>query len=126
LKFKHFIPAIAWFLLLSTLLFTPGNDLPQIDFIDELNLDKLIHMTLFGTLTLLFCLPFRKSAFDKNGRLSWFTKIALSASIWGITTEVIQKYIPGRSFEWLDWAADSAGALCGYILSRFFFIKKAS
>jgi hypothetical protein len=31
----------------------------------------------------------------------------------GVAVEVAQEYIPGRSFEWLDLLADSAGAALG-------------
>ena len=124
LRIKQFIPGIAWFLLVTTLLFTPGNDLPQIDFIGELNLDKLIHTTLFGILTTLFCLPFKKSTITREERIKWFIRIAIATSVWGITTEIIQQnFIPNRSFEWMDWGADSFGAICGYLFSRKFFTK---
>ena len=125
IKFIQFIPGIAWFILVTVLLCIPGKDLPDIDFLEQIDFDKFVHASLFGMLTILFCLPYRKSSHDTSEKKIWFIKIAMSACIWGITTEIIQKYfIPGRTFDWLDWAADSTGTLAGYIFCNKFFLKK--
>ena len=76
---------------------------------------------MFGGLAFLFCLPFYKSGFSTQKRINYFIKIAIATSIWGLTIEFIQKfYIPGRSFDLLDWAADSLGAL----IALWFCTKK--
>ena len=54
--------------------------------------------------------------------------IALAASLYGLMIEVIQKYFTAnRSFELLDVAADTIGALMGALIFRFIgkrFLKK--
>lgn len=126
ISFKKFIPGIAWFFIVLVLLCTPGEDLPEVDWLTNIDYyDKAIHAGIFGVLTGLFCLPFYKSAFNKQERINYFLKIAMVASLWGLTTEFIQKFfIPGRSFDLLDWAADSLGALIAFWFCRKVFTKK--
>jgi VanZ family protein len=104
----------------------PGSDVPEIGWMDKIpNFDKLVHAGLFGGLTFLFCLPYFKSIFSHRKKINHFIRITFAVIIWGITVEFLQKYfIPGRDFELLDWAADSAGALialwlCIRILKHF-------
>ena len=112
---KKFLPAIAWFFILSVLVFLPGSDLPKVSWLDKIYFDKIVHAGLFGGLTLLFCLPFFKSPFSLRQKINYFIRVSLAAIVWGITVEIIQKYfVPGRSFDLLDWAADSAGVLIGF------------
>ncbi|HUS02589.1 MAG TPA: VanZ family protein, partial [Chitinophagaceae bacterium] len=58
-------------------------------------------------------------------RLQYFIKIAIATCIWGLTTEVIQKFfVPGRSFDMFDWAADSLGALIAFWFCKKKFVKR--
>ena len=102
----------------------PGEDLPPTDWLHINFLDKWLHVAVFGCLGFLFCWPFSNSVFSERQRKYYFIKIALAVSIWGLTIEFIQKYfIPGRSFDLFDWAADSVGALITFFISRQIFIK---
>ncbi|MGG9970543.1 VanZ family protein [Ferruginibacter sp. SUN002] len=120
ISFKKFIPGIAWFFLVLILICTPGQDLPEVDtWLQQLFIDKIIHLMLFGILAYLFMYPFKKSTLNKKEKLQYFLRIAIAVSIWGITTEFIQKfYIPNRSFDLYDWIADSVGALIPSIIFR--------
>jgi VanZ family protein len=126
ISFIKFIPGIAWFFIVLYLTCLPGDKLPQINWMNSIpDFDKLVHIGLFGGLTFLFCWPFYKSHFNNKKRLQYFIKIAIAASLWGLTIEFIQKfYIPGRSYDLLDWAADSVGALVSFLFCRKYFIKK--
>lgn len=124
ISIKKFLPGITWFFILLVLICLPGGDIPKAGWLDNINFDKWVHTGLFGGLTILFCWPFKNSGFSTQQRTRYFVKIALSASIWGLTTEFIQKfYITGRSFDLFDWAADSLGALIGLWFSAKKFIK---
>jgi len=102
----------------------PGDDLPPTDWFHIIFLDKWLHAGVFGLLVFLFCLPFYQSFFSRRERKYYFIKIALIASIWGLIIEFIQKFfVHGRSFDLLDWAADSAGALLGFFICSYIFIK---
>jgi VanZ family protein len=41
-------------------------------------------------------------------------------SIYGISDELHQYFVPGRSVEFLDWVADTLGSTSGAILSMFY------
>ncbi len=125
ISIKKFLPGIAWFFIVLVLTCLPGNDIPEIDWplLDKIYFDKWVHAGLFGGLTFLFCWPFYTSDFSARQRLKYFIKIAIAASIWGLTIEFIQKfYIPGRSYDLLDWAADSLGALIALWFCRKLFL----
>jgi VanZ family protein len=117
IPFKKFIPGIAWFFLVLVLLCLPGEDLPKTaDWMNLVMFDKWVHVGLFSVLGFLFMLPFARTAVPRKKKLILFARIAVSVSIWGITTEFIQKfYIPGRTFDLWDWAADSLGAVFSFL-----------
>lgn len=124
ISFKKFIPGIAWFFVVLFLMCLPGEDLPPTDWLHINYLDKWAHVGVFGLLALLFCWPFYRSPFNGKERKDYFIKIAISISLWGLAIEFIQKFfIPGRNFDLLDWAADSIGALLGFLISFYFFAK---
>ncbi len=115
IKIIKFWPGIAWFLFTGVLVFLPGNDIPKTSLLDILYFDKIVHASIFGGLTLSFCLPYFKSHFTLQQKINHFIRISLAAIVWGITVEVIQHYyIPGRTFDLLDWAADSLGVIVGF------------
>ena len=120
-----FIPGIAWFFLVLVLICLPGDDLPKADdWMSTIYFDKWIHAGLFAILSFLFMFPVGKSDLPKKEKWNLVFKIALSASIWGITTEFIQKYfIVGRAFDILDWVADSVGVLIAMVFSSIVYLK---
>ena len=123
--FQNFIPAVIWWLVVLVLMCTPGKDLPDLGFWAELiNLDKIIHVTVFGLMAFLFMLPVatRQNANSKQLKQT-FIKIALCTAIWGLTTEYIQEFfVPGRTFDLLDFAADAAGGLLAYFIGKKYLI----
>ena len=124
IKTAKFIPGIAWFFVVLVLLCIPGEDVPSVGWLDKVYFDKWVHCGIFGLLALLFMLPFALSQIDNKEKLQLFIRIAIAISLWGITTEFIQKYlIPGRSFDLLDWAADSLGALMAFVFCRIKFLS---
>jgi VanZ family protein len=127
ISIKKFLPGIAWFFIVLVLTCLPGSDLPKVGWLDKIYFDKWVHIGLFGVLTFLFCWPFYKSDFSTQQRTYYFIKIAMAASIWGLTIEFIQRfYLSGRSFDLLDWAADSLGALIALWFCTKKFIKTPS
>jgi VanZ family protein len=124
ISLQKFLPGIAWFFIVLVLTCLPGKDIPKIDWLDKIYFDKWVHIGMFGGLVFLFCWPFYKSEFSSQQRIYYFIKIAIATSIWGLTIEFIQKYfIVGRSFDLLDWAADSFGALLAFLFCKKMFIR---
>ena len=125
LSFIKFIPGIAWFFIIMVLICLPNKEIPKVGWLTDINFDKAIHVGIFGLLTVLFCWPFYNSSFANKERLQYFLKIAIATVIWGLATEFIQKFfVPGRSFDMLDWAADSLGALLAYWFCKKKFMKR--
>jgi VanZ family protein len=70
---------------------------------------------MFGMLNYLFIFPIFKSEMVDSTKKNYFIWISLVASVWGLSTEFIQLLVPGRSFDLLDWLADSIGVLLALI-----------
>jgi len=70
--------------------------------------DKLYHAGNFGVLAALLYLA--------TGRV-WLA--VLLASLYGVSDEVHQAFVPGRSADAADWLADTAGALVAVGLLRW-------
>lgn len=125
ISFKKFIPGIAWFFLVLTLICLPGDDLPKADnWMSTIFFDKWVHAGLFAVLTFLFITPVCTSNETIKTKCSFIIKIALALSVWGLTTEFIQKFfIQGRAFDLLDWVADSMGVLLAVSVCKRFYFK---
>ena len=127
ISIRKFLPGIAWFFVVLVLTTLPGSDIPKAKWLEKIYFDKWVHIGMFGGLTFLFCWPFYKSGFTSGQRLYYFLKIAMAVSIWGLAIEFIQRfYIVGRSFDLLDWAADSFGALIALLFFKKWFIKTSN
>ena len=122
---KKFIPGIVWFIFVMVLLCLPGSDLPKVeDWLNKIYFDKWVHIGLFSVLTFLFMWPILRSSLKPRDKWLYVIRIAIATSVWGLTTEFIQKFfVPGRSFDLFDWAADSLGALIALIFVRIRFQK---
>ncbi len=119
ISFRKFLPGVAWLLIIMILTCLPGSDLPKVGWLDKIHFDKLIHIGMFGILVFLFSFPYFKSHLHSAKKIYYFLWIAIVASLWGLAIEFIQKYfVVGRSFELLDWAADSLGALISFLYCR--------
>ena len=71
---------------------------------------KLAHFLEFTGL----CVLFNLALFQTKRKLMPISSI-ICTSVYAITDEIHQLYVPGRSCELRDWAIDSAGAICGSI-----------
>jgi VanZ family protein len=80
--------------------------------------DKVLHGVEYGILALLCCRAFRWAAGPAIARQAVMLAI-VTASVYGITDEVHQFFVPFRESSWLDWLADTIGAVIGAISWRF-------
>ncbi len=104
---------VAYFALLSWQLLTP------VTIVSAGSWDKLIHFSGFFVLGGLAILA---------GRSIQTSRLILTLIAYAALTEILQYFIPGRSFSVLDWVADSLGVLVAvlsglYVLDRFQFLK---
>jgi VanZ family protein len=73
--------------------------------------DKLNHAVAFAALAMAALL-----AFPGPGRAAWVL-VPLGLIAFGGAVEVAQAFIPGRSGEWFDLAADALGIVAGAIVT---------
>jgi VanZ family protein len=90
-----------WFFTVLVLSVIPVSG-PEID----LPLDKIVHFVLYGLTSILL---FRHFIRKTDSRSAFYKAIAL-ASIYGAAMEVVQYFLPYRSFSLGDMAANAAGA----------------
>jgi VanZ like family len=121
--FHHIFFPIAWSIIVLILLTLPGSMLPQEKVFAIPNFDKLVHMGLFGGFVLLWSIYFNKKIINPKKLLVIFFRIFIIASVYGTTTEFIQKYIPSRDFDIADILADVAGAAIAYGIANIFLSR---
>jgi VanZ family protein len=125
ISFKKFIPGIVWMFVIFGLIMIPGKELPESEFLFEIDFDKFVHAGIFGLMAVLFSWPFYKTNIDRKKKIRYFIIIALLTSCFGYCTELMQKYwAEGRSYDLMDWLADSTGALGAFIFCRILFLPK--
>ena len=115
--------------MLATILFLlPGSSFPKQNwltpFFNFIGFDKWVHTTIFFVLVYLWC----RASFHRTSLLARkkvFLFILLAFIAYGILIEFVQKeFIVNRSFELFDIAADTVGAVLGFIFAGKRFIKK--
>lgn len=74
--------------------------------------DKVLHAVEYAVLGGLCYRAFRWSV---NGQAASYALLfaIVTASLYGMTDEVHQSFVPFRESSWLDWLADTAGAAVG-------------
>ena len=113
---KH-TPALLWTIFILILMVIPGNMLPKEEKTFIPNLDKLIHATLFGSFVFLWSIYYATRKEKNNHSDSRFVLILIIACLYGVATELMQKYlIPNRDYDLFDIMADSIGAVLGFLI----------
>lgn len=79
--------------------------------------DKVLHAVEYGLLALLCYRAFRWAAGPVVARQAVVLAI-VTASVFGLTDEVHQLFVPFRESSWQDWLADTVGAAIGTISWR--------
>jgi VanZ family protein len=109
-------PARLWTLFILILMAIPGNMLPREETTFIPNLDKLVHATLFGSFVFLWSIYYATRKEKNNHSDSRFVLILIIACLYGVATELMQKYlIPNRDYDIYDIMADSIGAVLGFL-----------
>ena len=94
---------LVFFMFLSWQLLTPAT------VVNPGSWDKLIHFSAFFVLAALATLGWRGSS--ATGRI-------LLLLAYAAATELLQYFIPGRSFSLLDWVADGFGAVAAVVFGQ--------
>ncbi|TKB73064.1 MAG: VanZ family protein [Nitrospira sp.] len=94
----------------------PEEQLPSLMF-EEVS-DKVLHAVEYAVLGGLCYRAFRWGVSGQVASQALLFAI-IAASLYGITDEVHQFFVPFRESSWQDWVADTAGATIGAISWRF-------
>lgn len=118
---KYYTPALIWSLVILVLSAKAGINLPESIF-DLIALDKLGHFAVYAVLSGAVLWGNHKNELPLN-RNTVITAVLLS-SIYGIVMELMQYcFFPGRYFEYLDIIANIIGAISGFALYKYMYIK---
>jgi VanZ family protein len=79
--------------------------------------DKVLHAVAYGILSLLCYRAFRWAAWPAVAQQAVMLAI-VTASVYGITDEAHQLFVPFRESSWQDWLADTVGAAIGALSWR--------
>ena len=118
---KAHVPAILWTLFIATSCLLPASAFEDFTFDSLLELDKLIHLTLFFVFVVLWAL-----AINQRNKLTSNIKVTLliTSILYGIAIELIQSNTHyGRSYELGDVIANTIGSVLG-VLTIGFILKK--
>ena len=119
LSIRSFWPAFVWLTTSSIALCLPGSVLPKEDWFSKIQLDKWIHVGIFGVMVLLWCLPLLHRPVIEAALSKLFIRISIAILGYGILMELVQHFlILNRSFDLGDIAADAVGCLIGLIIVR--------
>lgn len=108
-------------ILILIVILIPGSDVPSVGIP---NIDKAIHCGMFGVLTLCF---YSEYYWNKKG-LPKFLMTWLILELFAWSTEIMQRFVAGRSYDLKDLLADSIGILLAssisMILKKHYIDKK--
>jgi hypothetical protein len=101
-RFLPWLPALAWAGLIFLVSARPSVPMPAVT-----HFDKLAHFAAYCVLGL--CLAYAQG---RTGVLSpgWMVLVGV---LYGVSDELHQSFVPGRTAELGDWIADSLGVIAG-------------
>ncbi len=86
-------------------------------------IDKLLHFAAYAVMAALFYRAWRTQPLAANPRLLMALSI-LSASLYGISDEIHQSFVPFRDAEFTDVVADILGSICGALICQRWYRNK--
>ena len=107
MNWPYRLATIAYCAVLFWLSSMPEPPQPSVDFPGK---DKIAHFVLYAGLAAIVAIGMKRSKQPGCGYALWWAPI-LFATMYGVTDEIHQIFVPKRSFDLLDIIADSAGAV---------------
>jgi VanZ family protein len=98
----------------------PGAALPEVAFKGT---DKVVHAVVYGILGAL-CWRGARLARPHHSHARVIAVAALIATLYGITDEFHQAFVPRRTPDWLDGVADTTGGLVGALICAAFVARR--
>ena len=115
----YWLPLILYCLLIFIQSANPSPEqIPSFPFID-----KLLHFIAYGILGILFYRAYQTLKIKDNLRMLMLLS-AVSASLYGISDEIHQSFVPFRQAEVADVIADMLGAFSGVYLYQLLVVSR--
>ncbi|MCP4371957.1 MAG: hypothetical protein GY797_28140 [Deltaproteobacteria bacterium] len=109
--FRYWFPLITYCILIFL-----QSSFPSIESVPELPYsDKLLHFFAYAVLGALFLRAYKTLRIRNKLKLLIILSV-LSSSLYGISDEVHQHFVPYRSFEYFDILADILGSVFGVFI----------
>ncbi|MDX2501310.1 MAG: VanZ family protein [Deltaproteobacteria bacterium] len=87
--------------------------------------DKVLHFLAYAVMGVLFYRAYQTLSFKNNIQLLMLLSM-ISASLYGISDEIHQSFVPDRDGSLMDVMADVLGAVCGvYLFNLWMMFRKA-
>jgi len=116
--FRYWFPLITYCILIFL-----QSSFPSIESVPELPYsDKLLHFFAYAVLGALFLRAYKTLRIRNNLKLLIILSM-LSSSLYGISDEIHQHFIPYRNFEYFDILADVLGSLFGVFIYELIMEK---
>lgn len=123
---SYLVIPLGWTIITIILLCLPGSAFPSqgVFGLDIPHLDKVIHVILFGTMVVLWCMYFLQKVNISSRARKIIVFISFATIVLGICMEFIQlNFVPNRAFDIGDIWANSLSAIG---VGSFFLWKQQS
>ncbi len=110
-RYTAWVAVAGWMALIFLFSSLPGSDVPG-------GIAPYAHFVVYAVLGALILVAL--------GRPGLVRHAVVAASAYGITDEIHQMFVPGRTADPLDWLIDSIGALAGALLVLSMMRRRAS
>ena len=116
--FRYWFPLITYCILIFL-----QSSFPSIESVPKLPyIDKLLHFIAYAVLGALFLRAYK--TLQIRNRLNLLIMLSiLSSSMYGISDELHQFFVPLRSAEWMDIFADILGSVFGVFIYQYIIAK---
>ncbi|MGD1971825.1 MAG: VanZ family protein [Desulfobacterales bacterium] len=115
----YWLPLILYCLLIFIQSANPSPEqIPSFRFVD-----KLLHFAAYAIMGVLFYRAYQTLKFKDNLRMLMLLS-ALSATLYGISDEIHQSFVPFREAEVADVIADTIGAFSGVYLYQLLLANR--
>jgi VanZ family protein len=117
--FFYWLPILLYCLLIFIQSSFPASEhVPEFDFSD-----KLLHVGAYAVLGFLLYRAF--SAMDKGATIVRLIAMSIFlTALYGASDEIHQYFVPSRSAEFLDFAADAIGGILGVMTAVIIYKKR--
>lgn len=118
--------AVNWLpLIIYCLAIYIQSDLPSPERLPSFQFsDKILHFLAYAVMGLLFYRAYQTLRIKDDRRMLILLSV-VSATLYGISDEIHQYYVPFRDADILDAVANTLGALCGVYLYHLWTVSRS-